>query len=378
MKSLRLEGSMPQEITAIRNQLKDLKEFDIKNMQAHLQFDLQDIKAGLAADVRKEDRIPDVEKEKSTSAERFKKSTDKIRKEGYLEGECLESMESGPGHKSIPPHMGRQASNVLRDNTMWPEEERHGNTHQQYYGESKHPGITPYQEREEVHRVINPRDYPKNEQFPRFSGEGTYDLYGFVSKIEMIKKDFQMVDETILARMSLILDGQAALWYESQRENYDKISWEDFKRKLLKEYDTLVWQKKVAFDCEKDKFFPNNVDNPSAWVVRQSKRLKILERSSTNHQIIHKLMLRIPGSVNNVLEGRITPDMTIHEFGQTFVNIVENSGLRSEARNYLESRSNRKTQQRVVQQRNTRETPRHPESNLEPKESTWRQNLKDP
>ena len=99
----------------------------------------------------------------------------------------------------------------------------------------------------------------------------------------------------------------------------------------------------MAFDCEKDKFFPKNVDNPSAWVVRQSKRLKILERSSTNHQIIHKLMLRIPGSVNNVLEGRITPDMTIHEFGQTFVNIVGNSSLGSEAREYLAKRASRKT-----------------------------------
>lgn len=47
-----------------------------------------------------------------------------------------------------------------------------------------------------------------------------------------------------MARMSLILEWHTALWYESQREGYEEISWEEFKRNLLAEYDTLTWQKK--------------------------------------------------------------------------------------------------------------------------------------
>ena len=181
--------------------------------------------------------------------------------------------------------------------------------------------------REEAHRIVSPKDYPKTDQYPRFNGEGAYDLYGFIAKLELVKKDFHMMDQTILARMSLILEGHAALWYESQREEYEEISWEEFKRNLLAEYDTLTWQKKIVYAFEKDEFYPKNVNTPAKWVVRQCKRLKILERHAANRQSIHRLLLRVPGSIVNHLDGRIKEDTTIHQFNTLFTAVVENSDL---------------------------------------------------
>lgn len=74
---------------------------------------------------------------------------------------------------------------------------------------SVRPFKTP--ERDQFHKIINQKDYPKNDHFPRFRGEGTCNLYGFISKIVMMKKDFILVDHTFLARICLILKGEAAL-----------------------------------------------------------------------------------------------------------------------------------------------------------------------
>ena len=38
-------------------------------------------------------------------------------------------------------------------------------------------------DREEAHRIVNPKDYPKTDQYPRFNGEGAYNLYGFIAKL---------------------------------------------------------------------------------------------------------------------------------------------------------------------------------------------------
>ena len=83
-----------------------------------------------------------------------------------------------------------------------------------------------------------------------------------------------MMDQTILAGMQLIIKGHVALWYKLQREEYEEISWEEFKRNLLEEYDTLTWQKKIAYAYEKDKFYSKNVNTPAKWVVLRCKRVK--------------------------------------------------------------------------------------------------------
>lgn len=44
-------------------------------------------------------------------------------------------------------------------------------------------------------------------------------------------------------------------------------------------------------------FVQTNVNTPSKWVVLQCRVLKILEIQATNRQLIHKLLLRVPGSI---------------------------------------------------------------------------------
>ena len=331
----------------LQKQIKDLKEFDIKTLQTQIQFDLKDLGQEVKSLRERLQTAPDKEELESqprTSEDRFKASTRQLQEDRQALWASKKESTDGPEpavSRHTPPHLEKQSSNVLRGESLI------GRGHRIQslgIGEEGDRNRDKYMDQEEVHRIIHPKDYPKNEQFPRFSGEGTYDLYGFIAKIEMIRKDFQMVDQTILARMSLILDGQAALWYETQREEYDQISWDQFKQNLLDEYDTLTWQKRVAYEFEKDKFFPHNVGTPSAWVVRQAKRVKIMERQATNRQIIHKILLRFPGSIVNLLDGRISTESTIHQFNQLFVSVVENSNLTKEAKDYLAEKNSRRTQ----------------------------------
>ena len=293
-------SSTQLEFESIHTDIRHLQEFGVKGAQTAIQDDIKSLKETVAKlselvnKVQVNTHIP------RTSEERFKASTDR-----------LTTMDS----KLEPPkQQTKQEGTVPFQNQRLSQ--------------------TPFEttDRDQVHRIINQKDYPKNDQFPRFSGEGTYDLYGFINKLEMIKKDFIMVDQTILARMSLILEGEAALWYETQREEYDVISWEDFKAKLVAEYDTLNWRKRVAQDFDRDKFFPENVLSPSQWVTRQCRRMKILDKNASHEEMINKLMIKVPGSLVNHIEARTTTGMTISEFSKMFVNLVENSDLPKEVR----------------------------------------------
>ncbi|MBW0527066.1 hypothetical protein O181_066781 [Austropuccinia psidii MF-1] len=61
--------------------------------------------------------------------------------------------------------------------------------------------------------VISPKDIPKLEEWPTFSGEGEYNHIEFIRTIDMLKKDFHIPDKIIVGKLHSLFTRTAKKWY---------------------------------------------------------------------------------------------------------------------------------------------------------------------
>ncbi|MBW0502646.1 hypothetical protein O181_042361 [Austropuccinia psidii MF-1] len=86
------------------------------------------------------------------------------------------------------------------------------------------------------------KEASKLKEWPTFTGEGEYDHMSFIKAIDILKEDYVIPDEVIIARLHSLLEKSAERWYYSISKTNGKNTWSWWKQEIITKWANDAWR----------------------------------------------------------------------------------------------------------------------------------------
>ncbi|MBW0566514.1 hypothetical protein O181_106229 [Austropuccinia psidii MF-1] len=136
--------------------------------------------------------------------------------------------------------------------------------------------------------LICPKDIPKLEEWPTFSGEGEHNHIEFIRTIDMLHEDFHIPDVVIVAKLHSLFTRTAKKWYYKMRLDHCKPHWPWWKCEIITKWAKNSWRFKKENACE-SAIFDSEKDKPLTWFLKQKERLSALHPDMSDSMIDLKI-----------------------------------------------------------------------------------------
>ncbi|MBW0536129.1 hypothetical protein O181_075844 [Austropuccinia psidii MF-1] len=136
--------------------------------------------------------------------------------------------------------------------------------------------------------AIFANNIPKVEEWPTFSGEGEYNHIEFIRKIDILKEDFHIPSEIIVAKLHSLFNRMAKKWYCKMRKEHGKHEWLWWKYEIITKWANNSWRFKIENSFE-SAIFNLEKDKPLTWFLKQKDRLSALYSNMSDSMINMKI-----------------------------------------------------------------------------------------
>ncbi|MBW0554362.1 hypothetical protein O181_094077 [Austropuccinia psidii MF-1] len=114
--------------------------------------------------------------------------------------------------------------------------------------------------RDQENNQVLMKEAPQLKEWPKFTGEGEYYHMSFIKTIDMLQEDYSIPDELITARLHILFEKYAKIWYYGIRQTNGKNTCSLWKNEIITKRAKESWRYKIKnafetslFDPEKDK-----------------------------------------------------------------------------------------------------------------------------
>ncbi|MBW0577449.1 hypothetical protein O181_117164 [Austropuccinia psidii MF-1] len=164
------------------------------------------------------------------------------------------------------------------------------------------------------------KQLPEASSWPKFSGTGEYDHMELINYIDGLFIYLPSIpDYWITARLNKAFKGHASIWYTEMKEINGRRNWPWWKSQIIQKCSNGTWILQKTMSFENEKYYVDK--DPYELCLRQSKRLKAIDRQMNIQMRNHKLLTQLPGELNHEVECRCNQNCTIYEISHNLQDI---------------------------------------------------------
>ncbi|MBW0567314.1 hypothetical protein O181_107029 [Austropuccinia psidii MF-1] len=149
--------------------------------------------------------------------------------------------------------------------------------------------------------AISAKDIPKLEEWPTYSGEGEYNHIEFIRTIDMLHKDFNIPDETIVGNLHCLFTRTAKKWYYKMRIDHGKHDWSLWKSEVITKWANNSWRFKMENSSE-SAIFNSEKDKLLTWFFKEKDRLSALHPDMSETMINMKILRKWGGELEHAIK----------------------------------------------------------------------------
>ncbi|WAR58468.1 hypothetical protein PtB15_5B702 [Puccinia triticina] len=157
------------------------------------------------------------------------------------------------------------------------------------------------------------KSIPKNSEWDKFSGELPYNHELWIKNTDILVRDYLMLDNMIISRLTKLLTDTARNWYLGIRDKYGNKSWAWWKNAIRNKFGTENWKWKMQQEFENDHFAYDG-RKIHKWFGTQRERLKAYQPELSEYLICEKILKQCPPNLEHAVKSRYKRDATEMSF----------------------------------------------------------------